>query len=136
VHCLEYWADGLGVDGFRFDLASVFARGEDGTVLANPPLPWSIEMSRILVERPLIAEAWDAAGLYQVGAFPGMRWGEWNGRYRDLMRRFVRGEPGITSEVATRLAGSSDLGPSGRPPTSSVNFVRATTASRSPTSQL
>jgi len=124
VHCLEYWAGSLGVDGFRFDLASVFSRGEDGAVLADPSLPWSIELSRVLAERPLIAEAWDAAGLYQVGSFPGMRWAEWNGRYRDVMRRFVRGQQGIISEVATRLAGSSDLYAGGRrPPTSSVNFV-------------
>jgi len=124
VHCLEYWAEDLGVDGFRFDLASVFARGEDGAVLANPSLPWSIELSRALVERPLIAEAWDAAGLYHVGAFPGMRWAEWNGRYRDVMRRFVRGEPGIIGEVATRLAGSSDLyADDRRLPSNGVNFI-------------
>jgi glycogen operon protein len=124
VHCLEYWADILGVDGFRFDLASVFARGEDGGVLANPPLPWNIELSRVLVERPLIAEAWDAAGLYHVGAFPGMRWAEWNGRYRDVIRRFVRGEPGMIGEVATRLAGSSDLyADDRRLPGNSVNFI-------------
>jgi glycogen operon protein len=124
VNCLEYWADEMGVDGFRFDLASVFARGQDGEVLADPPLPWMIELSRPLIERPLIAEAWDAAGLYHVGAFPGMRWAEWNGRYRDVMRRFVRGEPGITGEVATRLAGSSDLfADDQRSPASSVNFI-------------
>lgn len=124
VHCLEYWAEDLGVDGFRFDLASVFARGEDGTVLAHPPLPWDIELSRVLVERPVIAEAWDAAGLYHVGAFPGMRWAEWNGRYRDVLRRFVRGEPGLISEVATRLAGSSDLyADDRRLPGNSVNFI-------------
>jgi glycogen operon protein len=124
VHSLEYWADELGVDGFRFDLASVFTRGEDGALLANPPLPWSIELSRILVERPLIAEAWDAAGLYQVGAFPGMRWAEWNGRYRDVMRRFVRGDTGIIGEVATRLAGSSDLYSHGhRRPENGINFI-------------
>jgi len=124
VNCLEYWADELGVDGFRFDLASVFARGEDGRVLADPMLPWSIELSRTLVERPLIAEAWDAAGAYHVGAFPGMRWAEWNGRYRDLVRRFVRGDAGLIAEMATRLAGSSDLFADDlRPPASSVNFV-------------
>jgi glycogen operon protein len=111
------------VDGFRFDLASVFTRGEDGAVLANPPLPWAIELSPVLVERPLIAEAWDATGLYHVGDFPGMRWAEWNGRYRDVIRRFVRGEPGICAEVATRIAGSSDLYGDGRTPASSVNFV-------------
>jgi glycogen operon protein len=124
VRSLEYWAEELGVDGFRFDLASVFARGEDGALLANPPLPWSIELSRFLVERPVIAEAWDAAGLYHVGAFPGMRWAEWNGHYRDVMRRFVRGEPGIIGEVATRLAGSSDLyADDGRLPANCINFI-------------
>lgn len=124
VHCLEYWAASLGVDGFRFDLASVFARDENGNVMTNPLLPWSIELSRVLIERPLIAEAWDAAGLYQVGAFPGMHWSEWNGRYRDLVRRFVRGDHGLIGELATRLTGSSDLyGPSNRLPANGVNFV-------------
>jgi glycogen operon protein len=122
VRCLEYWAQELGVDGFRFDLASVFARGEDGMPLANPPLTWGIELSNALVHRPLIAEAWDAAGLYQVGAFPGMRWAEWNGRYRDVLRRFVRGDPGLVGEVATRLAGSQDLYGQ-RTPQHSVNFI-------------
>jgi isoamylase len=122
VRSLEHWARELGVDGFRFDLASVFTRGEDGRVLANPPLPWSIELSSVLVERPLIAEAWDAAGLYQIGAFPGMRWAEWNGQYRDTIRRFVRGDGGLLGEVATRIAGSSDLYDE-RTPSSSVNFV-------------
>ena len=124
VHCLEYWVDTFGVDGFRFDLASVFARGEQGAPLANPPLPWAIQTSRILSRVPVIAEAWDAAGLYQVGAFPGMTWSEWNGRYRDVMRRFVRGDPGLVGEVATRLGGSSDLyAAGGRCPTNSINFI-------------
>jgi glycogen operon protein len=124
VHCLEYWAGELGVDGFRFDLASVFARGTDGEVMADPPLPWNIELSRTLNDRALIAEAWDAAGLYHVGAFPGMRWAEWNGRYRDLIRRFVRGETGLAGEVATRLAGSSDLYADDlRVPASGINFI-------------
>jgi isoamylase len=122
LRCLEYWADDLGVDGFRFDLASVFARGEDGAVLANPPLTWAIELSPSLAPRPVIAEAWDAAGLNQVGAFPGMRWAEWNGRYRDVLRRFVRGEPGLIGEVATRLAGSHDMY-GRRTPLHSVNFI-------------
>jgi glycogen operon protein len=122
VHCLEYWVEHFGVDGFRFDLASALARGEDGRPLANPPLTWGIELSHALAKRPLIAEAWDAAGLYQVGGFPGMRWAEWNGRYRDTVRRFVRGDPGLTGELATRLAGSQDMY-SGRTPLNSVNFV-------------
>ena len=124
VHCLEYWVEDLGVDGFRFDLASVFARAPDGSIMADPPLPWAIEASRVLERVPVIAEAWDAAGLYHVGAFPGMAWAEWNGRYRDVMRRFVRGDPGLIGEVATRLAGSADLyAAGGRVPGNSINFV-------------
>jgi isoamylase len=122
LHCLEYWTECFGVDGFRFDLASIFTRGESGAPLANPPLTWGIELSRALAKQPVIAEAWDAAGLYQVGAFPGMRWAEWNGRYRDVLRRFVRSEPGLVSEVATRIAGSHDMYRQ-RSPLHSVNFV-------------
>jgi glycogen operon protein len=91
VNCLEWWVERMGVDGFRFDLASVFVRGENGEPIANPPLPWNIELSRTLVRLPLIAEAWDPRGLYHVGTFPGLSWTEWNGRYRDGIRRFVRG---------------------------------------------
>ena len=124
VHCLEYWVEQMGVDGYRFDLASVFARGRHGEIMSDPPLPWAIESSRTLARCPLIAEAWDAAGLYHVGAFPGMAWAEWNGRYRDVMRRFVRGDPGLTGEVATRIAGSSDLyADDGRLPGNSINLV-------------
>jgi glycogen operon protein len=93
-------------------------------VLANPSLPWSIELSHTLGESPLIAEAWDATGLYQVGSFPGSRWSEWNGRYRDVVRRFVRGDRGLVGEVATCLSGSSDLyADKHRLPTSSINFI-------------
>jgi len=124
LHSLEYWVEMLGVDGFRFDLASVFARGDNGAVLSNPPLPWNIESSRTLSPVPVIAEAWDAAGLYHVGAFPGMAWAEWNGRYRDAVRRFVRGDPGLIGEVATRIAGSADLyADDGRRPANSINFI-------------
>jgi len=124
VRSLEYWVEQLGVDGFRFDLASVFARDARGEWMADPPLPWAIEASRILSRAPLIAEAWDAAGFYQVGAFPGMAWAEWNGHYRDVMRRFVRGDSGLTAEVATRIAGSADLyADDGRLPGNSINFV-------------
>jgi len=124
VHCLEYWVEEMHVDGFRFDLASIFTRGEAGRVLANPPLPWDIELSRTLAGMPLIAEAWDAAGLYQVGAFPGYTWAEWNGAYRDAVRRFVRGDGGLTGAVASRIAGSSDLyAHDGRRPSNSINFV-------------
>jgi glycogen operon protein len=124
VHCLEYWVEEMHVDGFRFDLASVFTRGDVGAVLPNPPLPWNIELSRTLTDLPLIAEAWDAAGLYQVGAFPGFTWAEWNGAYRDVIRRFVRGDPGIVAAVANRIAGSSDLyAHDGRSPSASINFI-------------
>ena len=124
VHCLEYWVEEMGVDGFRFDLASVFARDQRGELMADPPVPWAIESSRILSRVPVIAEAWDAAGLYHVGAFPGMAWTEWNGRYRDVMRRFVRGDPGLLGEVATRIAGSADLyAHGGRLPGNSINFI-------------
>jgi isoamylase len=122
LRCLEYWTDRCGVDGFRFDLASVFTRGEDGVPLVDPPLTWGIELSHVLAQQPVIAEAWDAAGLYQVGAFPGMRWAEWNGRYRDVLRRFVRGEHGLIGEVATRVAGSHDMYGQ-RSPLHSVNFI-------------
>lgn len=132
IHCLEYWVEKMGVDGFRFDLASVFARGQNGEVMADPPLPWAIESSRVLTRVPLIAEAWDAAGLYHVGAFPGMAWAEWNGRYRDVVRRFVRGDPGLPGEVATRLAGSADLyaggGRTGRTTATALMTTRAGTA--------
>jgi glycogen operon protein len=124
VRCLETWVEEFRVDGFRFDLASVFARGEDGEPMHNPPLPWNIEFSRTLAELPMIAEAWDAAGLYQLGSFPGLAWTEWNGRYRDVVRRFVRGEDGLAGEVASCLAGSSDLyQASGRRPANSINFI-------------
>ncbi|HET9694768.1 MAG TPA: glycogen debranching protein GlgX [Steroidobacteraceae bacterium] len=124
VRSLEYWVEELGVDGFRFDLASVFTRGQDGGLMTDPPVPWAIESSRTLAPVPVIAEAWDAAGLYHVGAFPGMAWAEWNGRYRDVMRRFVRGDPGLLGEVASRLAGSADLyADHGRLPCNSINFI-------------
>ena len=124
MNCLAYWVEKMHVDGFRFDLASVFSRGENGHPLYNAAMPWNIEFSRTLAHTKVIAEAWDAAGLYQVGAFPGYRWSEWNGRYRDVVRRFVRGDKGIISEVATCIAGSSDLyQQEGKLPINSINFV-------------
>jgi isoamylase len=124
VQCLEYWVEEMHVDGSRFDLASIFTRGEGGAVLSNPPLPWSIELSRSLEDIPLIAEAWDAAGLYQVGAFPGSDWAEWNGSYRDTVRRFVRGDGGLVGVLASRIAGSSDLyADDDRLPCDSINFI-------------
>ena len=124
VSCLEWWVEQMGVDGFRFDLASVFVRGEDGNPLPHPPLPWDIELSHTLARLPLIAEAWDASGLYHVGAFPGLSWTEWNGRYRDVIRRFIRGDRGIIGQVATCIGGSSDLyADDGRLPENSINFI-------------
>ncbi len=124
LQCLEYWVREMHVDGFRFDLASVLARGEDGRPMRHAPIVWNIEFSEVLARTKIIAEAWDAAGLYQVGAFPGFRWAEWNGRYRDTVRRFVRGDRGLTGRLATCVSGSSDLyESSGRLPINSVNFV-------------
>ncbi len=124
LHCLEYWVREMHVDGFRFDLASVLARGEDGKPMYHAPVLWNIEFSETLARTSLIAEAWDAGGLYQVGDFPGYRWAEWNGRYRDTIRRFVRGDPGLIAEVASRISGSSDLYQRhGRLPVNSINFV-------------
>jgi len=121
---LCYWVEELHVDGFRFDLASVLTRDPTGAVLQNPPVVALAELADQLGETKLIAEAWDAAGLYQLGSFPGRRWSEWNGRFRDDVRRFVRGDPGLVGAVATRIAGSSDLYEwSRRPPLASVNFV-------------
>jgi len=122
---LRYWVTEMHVDGFRFDLASILGRGRDGEVLSNPPLLEQIAEDPILANTKLIAEAWDAAGLYQVGDFPHWkRWMEWNGKFRDDIRRFVNGEPGMASKLATRLSGSSDLyQDDGREPFHSVNFI-------------
>lgn len=123
---LKYWVTECHVDGFRFDLGSVLSRGPDGSVLAMPPVVWAIELDEVLADTKVIAEAWDAGGLYQVGGFPGERWCEWNGRYRDDIRRFVKGDPGLVAAMATRIAGSSDLYQAeGRRPTNSINFVTA-----------
>jgi glycogen operon protein len=123
--CLRYWVADMHVDGLRFDLASVFGRDEKGNVLVEPPVVELIAEDSVLADTKLIAEPWDAAGLYQVGRFPyGRRWSEWNGRYRDDVRRFWHGEPGFASALATRLCGSADLyESSGRRPRHSINFV-------------
>jgi glycogen operon protein len=122
--CLEYWVREMHVDGFRIDLASVLSRGVDGEPLTHPPVLWALELSEVLAKSALIAEAWDATGFYQVGNFPGYRWAEWNGLYRDGVRRFLRGDPGSIGEVATRIAGSSDLyEAAGKRPQNGVNFV-------------
>jgi isoamylase len=122
--CLCYWVEELHVDGFRFDEGSVLTRGPDGAVMQYPPVVALTELADRLGETKLIAEAWDAGGLYEVGSFPGRRWSEWNGRFRDDVRRFVRGDPGLVGAVATRIGGSSDLYRwARRPPQSSINFV-------------
>ena len=123
--CLRFWVAEMHVDGLRFDLASVFGRDRFGNVMAEPPLVEQIVADGVLADTKLIAEPWDAVGLYQVGRFPyGRRWSEWNGRYRDDVRRFWRGETGMAGELATRLCGSSDLyESSGRAPIHSINFV-------------
>jgi isoamylase len=122
VRALRIWAEEWHVDGFRFDLASVLVRGTDGAPLEHPPFPWAIEEA--LPGTVLIAEPWDAAGLYLVGNFPGHDWSEWNDRYRDTLRRVLRGEPGLTSDLATCLAGSSNLyQASDRRPAHSINFI-------------
>ena len=124
VECLRFWVREAHVDGFRFDEGSILSRGEDGAPLPHPPVVWQIELDDELADTKMIAEAWDAAGLYQIGHFPGDRWAEWNGRFRDDMRRFVKGEPGVVGAVASRLAGSSDLYQNrGQLPVNSINFV-------------
>ncbi len=110
LDCLRYWAAEYHVDGFRFDLAAVLGRDPWGAPLANPPLLESLAFDPILGRCKLIAEAWDAGGLYQVGSFPAYnRWSEWNGKYRDAIRRFIKGDAGLVGEVAQRLTGSPDL---------------------------
>ena len=122
LDCLRYWAADYHIDGFRFDLASVLGRAPNGAPMSNPPLLESLAFDPILAKCKLIAEAWDAGGLYQVGSFPGYgRWAEWNGKYRDCVRKFLKGEPRI-GEMAQRLEGSPDLYGS-RGATASVNFI-------------
>jgi isoamylase len=124
VDCLRYWVRETHVDGFRFDEGSILSRGEDGAPAVHPPLVWQIELDEELADTKLIAEAWDAAGLYQIGHFPGDRWAEWNGRYRDDVRRFVRGDPGVVGAVASRLGGSADIYQErGGSPLNTINFV-------------
>jgi len=124
LDCLRYWVVRMHVDGFRFDLASILGRDQEGRILENPPLIERIAEDPVLRDTKIIAEAWDMAGAYQVGSFPGTRWAEWNGRYRDDIRRFWRGDSGMVPRLATRLAGSSDLYQgSGRAPFHSINFV-------------
>ncbi|WP_299024429.1 glycogen debranching protein GlgX [uncultured Thermanaerothrix sp.] len=124
LDALRYWVQVMHVDGFRFDLASVMARDEDGQLLRNPPILWEIETDPVLAGTKIIAEAWDAAGLYQVGTFIGHRWAEWNARFRDDVRRFMRGDERTVWDFANRLIGSPDLfHQPDREPNRSINFV-------------
>ena len=126
LDCLRYWASEYHIDGFRFDLASILGRDPWGAPLTNPPLLEILAFDPILAKCKLIAEAWDAGGLYQVGSFPAYgRWGEWNGKYRDCIRQFIKGDGNI-GEMAQKIQGSPDLyAASGRPPATSINFITA-----------
>lgn len=125
IDCLRYWVTEYRVDGFRFDLASILTRDQNGAPMADPPILQGIACDPILGNVKLIAEAWDAAGLYQVGNFPAYnRWSEWNGRYRDDMRRFLKGDEGLAGTALTRITGSKDLyDPSVRGRSASINFL-------------
>jgi glycogen operon protein len=124
VDSLRYWVEAMHVDGFRFDLASILARDASGRPMPNPPVLWDIESDPALAGTKLIAEAWDAAGLYQVGSFIGDAWKEWNGRFRDDVRSFFRGEDGSVRRFADRLVGSPEIyGHEAREVEQSVNFV-------------
>ena len=124
VDSLRYWVQEMHVDGFRFDLASILARDQSGRVMASPPVLWDIESDPSLAGTKIIAEAWDAAGLYQVGSFIGDSWKEWNGRFRDEARSFFRGETGSLGRFADRIIGSPEIyGHKQRDPEQSVNFV-------------
>ena len=126
VECLRFWVEYMHVDGFRFDEGSVLSRGPGGAPMEFPPVLWQIELDDVLAETKVIAEAWDAAGLYQVGHFPGFRWAEWNGVYRDTLRKFIAGEAGIVGDLADRITGSPSLYQSnGHLPINSVNFITA-----------
>lgn len=125
IDCLRHWAIEYRVDGFRFDLASILGRDQNGAPMANPPILESLAFDPVLGKMKLIAEAWDAGGLYQVGSFPSWnRWAEWNGRYRDDMRSFLKGDDGMEGNAITRITGSRDLySPESRGHKASVNFL-------------
>lgn len=124
IDSLHFWVNDMHVDGFRFDLASILSRDENGNAMESPPVLWDIESDPRLAGVKLIAEAWDAAGLYQVGTFIGDSWKEWNGRFRDDIRSFLKGDEGTVSSLATRLVGSPDMYSfQEREPEQSINFV-------------
>lgn len=124
MDCLRHWVTEYHIDGFRFDLASVLSRDEFGEPLKNPPVLWEIESDPVLAGTKIIAEAWDAAGLYQVGTFIGDRWAEWNGKYRDHVRRFIKGDKGMVSKFASKIVASPDVFVDPlREPNRSIHFV-------------
>ncbi len=124
LNCLRYWVTTYHINGFRFDLASILGRNEDGTPMNKPPLLQSLAFDPILGDVKLIAEAWDAAGMYQVGTFPSWnRWAEWNGRYRDDMRRYLKGDAGMAQAAALRIVGSRDIYEVSKRENASVNFI-------------
>ncbi|MDE7228391.1 MAG: glycogen debranching protein GlgX [Treponemataceae bacterium] len=124
MDCLRYWVVDMHVDGFRFDLASVLCRAEDGSIIKYPPLTDRIAEDPLLRGAKIIAEPWDCGGAYFVGSFPGSRWSEWNDRYRDGIRRFIRGDEFTSAEAATRISGSNDLyAHSHRGPQHSINYI-------------
>jgi len=124
IDSLHFWVKEMHVDGFRFDLASILSRDEQGRPIENPPVLWDIESDPVLAGTKLIAEAWDAAGLYQVGSFIGDSWKEWNGKFRDDIRSFLKGDTATVSKFATRIMGSPDMyGQQEREPEQSINFV-------------
>ncbi len=123
LDCLRYWGAEYHIDGFRFDLAAILGRDQNGAPLANPPLLEQLAYDPILGKVKLVAEAWDAGGLYQVGSFPAYgRWAEWNGKYRDAVRQFIKGDAGLVDEMSMCIQGSPDMY-STRGPTASINFI-------------
>lgn len=132
IEALQFWVTDMHVDGFRFDEAAILSRDSSGSPMPYPPVIWQIELSEVLADTKVIAEAWDAGGLYEIGYFPGYRWAEWNGRYRDAIRHFVKGDMGyvdgrtIVGRAADVIAGSADLfQSSGELPINSINFITA-----------
>ena len=121
---LRFWVEAMHIDGFRFDLAAVLSRDESGAPLMNPPIIWDISTDPVLAGTKLIAEAWDAGGLYQLGTFVGDFWKEWNGKFRDDVRALLKGDQGVIRKLACRLLGSGDIFGQITPQTEpSINFI-------------
>lgn len=125
LNCLRHWTAEYHIDGFRFDLASILGRNQDGSPMSNPPLLELLTFDPLLNNTILIAEAWDAGGLYQVGTFPAYgKWSEWNGHYRDDVRHFLKGDLGFAQAIVNRITGSEDIyNPSNRGNYASINFI-------------